>query len=237
MNLDYIGSELDLFSQAKNWKSYWFSKIQPFLGNSILEVGAGIGTNAIKILSEGSKIERLECLEPDSKLADQILPSILAAGQTSENVFVSSKVLSQADPSFKYDTILYIDVIEHIEDDQSEMELATQFLKPYGTLIILVPAHNFLFSPFDKSIGHFRRYNKKMLSSIMPKNLEFVQLNYLDSLGMVASLTNKLLLKQGYPTINQILFWDKTIVPLSKYIDRIFNYQLGKSLLFIGRKS
>lgn len=237
MNLDYIGNELDLFSHAKNWKEYWFSKIQPYLGNSILEVGAGIGTNAVKILSQIRKIDSLTCIEPDFNLANQIIPNILSAGLKSENVLVSSKFLSDCEPSIKYDSILYIDVIEHIEDDRSEIELAIQFLKPRGTLIIVVPAHNFLFSPFDKSIGHFRRYNKKMLNGILPKNLEVVKLNYLDSMGMIASLANKMLLKQNYPTINQILLWDKKIVPLSKHIDRLTNYRIGKSLLFIGRKS
>lgn len=236
MNLDYVGNELDLFANAKNWKNYWFSKIEPFLGNSILEVGAGIGANAIKILASNQGCGRLECIEPDEKLAEQILPNITKAGLSTERVQVSSKFLSEADASVQYDSILYIDVIEHIENDKAEVKLATRFLKPGGALIILVPAHNFLFSPFDKSIGHYRRYNKKMLKTIVPSSLKIESLRYLDSIGMAASVSNKLLLKQSYPTISQILLWDNYIVSLSKLTDKLLNYQIGKSLLMVCRK-
>ena len=130
---------------------------------------------------------------------------------------------------------MYIDVIEHILDEQTELEIAQSFLKKGGHLIILVPAHNFLYNEFDQSIGHRRRYKKKMLRNLVPKQLEQQRLIYLDSLGLIASLANKLILKQSYPSLKQIRFWDRTIVPASKMIDTLSFYLIGKSLLGIWK--
>ena len=109
-------------------------------------------------------------------------------------------------------------------------------MAPGGNLIILVPAHNYLFSPFDKAIGHFRRYNKKMLKKAAPKNLVQKKLIYLDSFGLFASLANKLLLKQSYPTLKQIKFWDNYIVPISRVMDKILFYSVGKTVVGIWQK-
>ena len=57
----------------------------------------------------------------------------------------------------KYDTILYIDVLEHIEDDYAEIKHAMGLLTSGGRIIIVSPAHNWLYNPCDKAVGHFRR--------------------------------------------------------------------------------
>ena len=60
----------------------------------------------------------------------------------------------------KYDTIIYLDVLEHIEHDQKEFLNAFSNLNDGGHLIVSVPAYNFLYSKFDKDFGHYKRYNK-----------------------------------------------------------------------------
>jgi predicted SAM-dependent methyltransferase len=131
---------------------------------------------------------------------------------------------------------LFIDVIEHIENDTDELKKASSFLKPGGHLIVLVPAHNYLYSEFDKSIGHFRRYNKKMLIEVAPKELKQIDLRYLDSLGLLASLANKWFLKQDYPELKQIKFWDNFIIPISKITDILSFYSIGKTVIGIWQK-
>lgn len=234
--LDYIGNELELFSFAENWKNYWSDQIVKYLGSNILEVGAGLGGTTKLLLPKVANLTSWVALEPDSKLADQILPNIGEDDKNKSKVSVEVDTLEKYGEAGNFDSMLYIDVIEHIEDDRKELKMAVDNLKQGGHLIIVVPAHNFLFSPFDKAIGHFRRYNRKMLTDIVPEGAEIVVHRYLDSLGLFLSLGNKMFLKQSYPTKKQILFWDNFIVPISKILDRILFFNAGKSVLLICEK-
>lgn len=230
----YVGNELELFAHAKNWKQYWGKKATPFIGNHVLEVGAGIGTNTKHLLTQNEHVEKWVCVEPDKRLAYQIEPNLDVNYKS--KVHVETGNITDLDKSQKYDSILYIDVIEHLKNDKAEIDYAKSLLSDNGHLIILVPAHNYLFSDFDKAIGHYRRYNKKMLKAAVGIDLEQQKLMYLDSVGMVASTVNKLFLRQSYPTLKQIKFWDNFIVSTSLVSDAILMNTLGKTLIGVWRK-
>ncbi len=233
MDFKYIGSELEIFRHAANWKDYYGKLIRPFFGQEVLEVGAGIGATTESLCSGREKC--WVCLEPDLQMAEEIEQKI-SKGELPQNCRVVAQTLSELDENEKFDSILYIDVLEHIEDDTGEIIEAKKHLKENGYLIVLAPAHQFLFTPFDKAIGHFRRYDKKTLAALMPDELECVRLSYLDSIGAFASLGNKLALRQAMPTLQQILLWDKKLVPLSIFFDRTIGFRAGKSVLGIWRK-
>ena len=95
------------------------------------------------------------------KLAIQIKDNITKVNVDNKRI-INGTIKTVLDKRF--DTIIYIDVLEHIKESQKEIALAKQCLKPNGHLIILVPAYNFLFNTFDKKIGHYRRYDKKNAS-------------------------------------------------------------------------
>jgi len=124
----------------------------------------------------------------------------------------------------------------NIEKDEEELARAKTLLAANGYLIVLVPAHQFLYNEFDKAIGHYRRYDKKMLSSVAPEGFQLLKMRYFDSFGFVSSLVNKYFLKQNYPTAKQINFWDKFLVPISKPVDFILNYSVGKTLVAVWQK-
>lgn len=229
----YIGNELELFDKAKNWKSYYGNIIKPFLKGDVLEVGAGIGATT-RTLCNGAQ-NKWVCLEPDAALASQI-NTLLKEKQLPACCELRTGTLADQSSGELFDTVIYIDVIEHIENDAAELIRAKNHLKPGGYLIILVPAHQWLYSPFDEAIGHFRRYNKNMLKAAIPPGFHQYQVIYLDSVGLMASVANKLFLKQSYPTQKQVLFWDSVLVPLSQLADVITFNAIGKSLLGIWRK-
>ena len=219
MSQHYIGSELALFAQATNWKSYVAGLLRPWLGPRVLDVGAGIGSNIPALFVD--PVKEWVAMEPDADLAGQI--------KGASRVVVST--LEALDPSERFDAVLYLDVIEHILNDAAELARAVQHLAPGGRLIVLVPAHQFLFSPFDAAIGHFRRYGRASLRRIGPRNGRLEQLLLLDSVGFFASLVNRLVLRTANPTAAQIHVWDRIMVPMSQVIDRMTGYRVGKSVL------
>src|SRR6185369_13581049 len=97
-------------------------------------------------------------------------------------------------------SVLYIDVLEHIENDAREVDIAATRLQLGGHLVALSPAHQWLFSAFDAAIGHHRRYSAAMCRRLTVPGLRLVALRYLDSVGMLASAANKLLLRAAMPT-------------------------------------
>ena len=223
----YAGSELATFATARNWKTRLHQQISPFVRGKVAEVGAGLGS--MTVVFSSCQFSSWLALEPDGRLADQI-PIDRGA-----RVFVGT--LADLPKAEAFDTILYIDVLEHIEHHEAELVLAGAHLAPGGRLIVLVPAHNFLFTPFDAAIGHFRRYNKRMLRRAAPPELTLERLRYLDSVGFFASLANKLILRQAVPSSRQIKFWDRALVPLSGVTDPLLGFQFGKSLLAIWEKT
>jgi phospholipid N-methyltransferase len=224
---DYIGSELELFLNAKNWKKYWVGKVRPLIKGPVLEVGAGIGANTKLLHSQEILWHQLE---PDTKFYKQLKQDT----QQSRYCEAFHGTLKNH-PKTNYQTIIYIDVLEHIEYDGEELKLAANKLKIGGKVIVLSPAHQSLMSNFDRNIGHFRRYNKKMLRDICPINMSVQKQYYLDSVGLLASFAARFV-KSGNPKLKQILFWDRLMVPLSRLIDPLFFFLLGKTIITVYEK-
>ena len=127
-------------------------------------------------------------------------------------------------------------MLEHIEDDLSELNQCSRHLCSGGKIIVLSPAHKILFSPFDISVGHYRRYNKKMLQNLAGESLKLKKVFFLDCFGLLLNLANRLLLRKSMPSSRQIQFWDGFVVPISKIFDPVFNFKLGKSVIGIFEK-
>jgi SAM-dependent methyltransferase len=233
MSYTYVGSELDLFAAAIHWKSYVRRQVAPFLGRDVLEVGAGHG-GTTRVLCDG-RADRWLCLEPDGSLADRLMTAI-GDGDLPDCCRTRIGTLADLDEGDRFDTVLYMDVLEHIEDDRAEMERAAERLRGGGHLIVLAPAHQWLFTPFDAAVGHYRRYTKRTLRAAAPAGLPLVRLAFLDAAGMLASLGNLLVLRSATPNPGQIAVWDRFLVPCSRRIDPLLGYALGKSVLAVWNK-
>lgn len=233
-NFKYQGSELELFSNATNWKSYWSKIIQPYCGVNILEVGAGIGATAR--IFRNHQCERYVALEPDERLAAQARISA-SAGEFHESFKIHVGNTQSLDHKELFDTILYIDVLEHITDHKEELTRVAKHLLPGGRIIVLSPAHQWLFTPFDQAVGHVRRYNRASLQSAKPDHLSVERIFYLDSVGMLASLGNRLVLRSAMPNLSQIRIWDDWMVPASRVVDKLSFNTIGKSIIGIFQLS
>lgn len=227
-----VGSELQIFSKAVNWKTYIRRIIRPYIGFSVLEVSAGIGGTTQVLYT--SQCQSWLCLEPDFKMVQELQANLIEANF--EKCQVKGGTLRELLPENQFDTILYIDVLEHIKADRDELKLAMTRLQQGGRIIVLSPAYQWLFTPFDEAIGHYRRYTKRTLSALTPSGLTLQRIIYIDCVGLLASLANQLFLKSKMPTVSQIKLWDRIMVPFSKQVDPFIGYSLGKSVLGVWQK-
>lgn len=224
----YGGNELELFRHACRWKQYFARHLGPYIAGDVLEVGAGVGATT-RFLVAGTR--SWTCLEPDPSLAASAREALARDPETSTSTVLTG-TLDDVPLGETYDTILYIDVIEHIEDDGAELRRASTRLRPGGHLVVLAPAHQWLYSEFDRSIGHYRRYSASTLEGAGP-GLRVCASFYLDSLGMLASSANRLLLGRELPTPRQIRFWDDWLVRGSRFLDPLLGHRVGKTVIVV----
>lgn len=220
----YPGGELELFAGAVNWKSYVGSTLRPFIRGRVLEVGAGIGANIPYLYND--RVERWTSVEPDPKLAGRIAEAI-------GDCRVVTGTIADIDPVARYDSVLYIDVLEHIADDAGELAAAARHLAEGGKLVVLSPAHPFLFSPFDAAIGHYRRYRAHDLAALTPAGCRLTHCFMLDAAGFFASAANAMVMKSSMPSAAQIRVWDRLLVPVSRVLDRGTGHRFGKTLVAV----
>jgi SAM-dependent methyltransferase len=222
----YIGQELPLMARAVHWKAYVADLVRPHLGPSVLEVGAGIGSN-IPYLRH-PPVREWTAVEPDATQAAQI---------RDPGVRVVVGTLAAIGATERFDAILYLDVLEHLADDAAELRHAATHLVSGGRLIVLAPAHRWLTSPMDAAVGHYRRYSAAGLRAVTPVGCRLEVLDHLDAVGCVASLVNRLVLRRTQISAGQVRLWDGGLVPLSRRLDRWLGFRFGKSLLAVWRRA
>jgi|TARA_B100001093_G_scaffold256108_1_gene244929 2-polyprenyl-3-methyl-5-hydroxy-6-metoxy-1,4-benzoquinol methylase len=225
--MDYPGKELENFDKARVWRFYIYKQIKKYIKTSILEVGAGIGSFTSNYMHLSKNITLTEI---DKNNYFSIKKKFINKKFIIQNV--ETKKLKK-----KYDTIMYLNVLEHIKEDKKELEIAKNKLKKNGFLIVLVPAHNKLYSKFDKAVGHHKRYDLNFFKKFQPKGTKLEKLYFLDFMGYFLYYINKIFFKnETYPSAFKIFLWDKIFTPITMVLDRLLLYKFGKNILFVLKK-
>ena len=233
-NIDFGQRTLETINVSDNFNKWMFNTISDFCFGKILEIGSGIGNISYHFLKSRKDIvlsdlnkKYIEILRDKFR---EYKPEVIPL-DISTNDF-SSKY---PDYTSKYDSVFALNVIEHIEDDNLAVKNCSLLLKANGILIILVPAYQALFNHFDTELGHYRRYTKKSLSSLIKEDFNILHLQYFNSVGILGWWLNGNLLKKKNLPDNQMQLFDK-FVPLFKIIDKIIFNQLGLSVIVVCKK-
>jgi SAM-dependent methyltransferase len=137
----------------------------------------------------------------------------------------------------RFDTAFSLNVFEHIEDDELALRHTHQLLQPGGALILIVPAHQWLYGPMDSSIGHYRRYTKSTLQSKLQKvGFEVVMQKYVNMLGGLGWFVNGGLLRRRVPPRGQLRLLNG-VVPCLRFLEHLMPAPFGVSLLSVARKT
>lgn len=206
------------------------------IGKFVLEIGSGTGAIAHWLAQRGASVT---AVEPESVLAKKISPRFSSADDIEVIIGGSTDAYRKLVEENKiFDTVIYLNVMEHIADDLGEFNKAKAVLKPGGKLLVYVPALPWLYSQIDADTGHVRRYTKKLLREVTAKSgFELVSLNYFEVVGIVPYLIVYKLLRRRVVTGSSSGFYNKAILPLSLILHKIMRGRLvGKNLVLIARK-
>ena len=226
--INYPGWELKFFDNSKNFRKYQLELIKDYINGKVAEVGPGNGMNLSYYINLPKKIY---LFEPTLKLFKNLKKNFK---KNKKIYFVNKKFQIKKN---NYNTVLYLDVLEHIKDDQSEIRKAISSIKKGGYLIINVPAYSHLYSKFDKDVGHVKRYEKKDFLKLLKEfKISSSQYIYYDSIGYLLSFMSKIFITNYKKNFEKkIKFWD-SLIWLSKILDKVIFNLFGKSLLVIIKK-
>ncbi len=230
----YPGTELELFMSAVNWKRYCARCLAPSIRGDVLEVGAGLGANALW-LARAASFDSWLCIEPDATLF-RCLEHNLRECPATRDCRAREGTIEDLPSEESFDSIVYIDVLEHIADDDGELRRAAARLRPGGTVASISPAGPSLYSPWDRALGHHRRYDPSRIEAITPPGCRVVRARYIDAAGFFASFANRLLLRQSGISKKQVEFWDRFLVPVSQRMDPVTGRFFGKSIVAVWGK-
>ena len=222
----YEGWELEYFDKASNFRKYQFDLVKKYIKGHVAEVGPG---NGIFLKYYRNLADKIDLYEPSENFLNNL------ANDRSADINIINSYFSENKNT--YNTILYLDVLEHIDDDIKEIDIAHKSLKAGGVLIFNVPAFQHLYSQFDKDVNHFRRYSKTDLE-LKLKKFQFSKINcfYYDPVGYFLSLASRIFTKNYLKNFDKkIKVWDM-LIPISKILDKIVFNKFGKSLILICKK-
>jgi SAM-dependent methyltransferase len=235
---DYAGRELEAMAFAVNYHRWILEFFQPFLGTRIVEVGAGAGSFS-ELLRE-REIESLSLVEPSPAMYRLLLKRLGEDNKDSRirtyNALfgdVAAEIKSGQNP----DSIIYVNVLEHIAGDEGELRTIHQTLCRGGRIFVLVPALHWLYSKFDVELGHERRYSSAELhEKLQGAGFKVLSSRYLDMIGIVPWLIKYRLLRSTTMEAGAVNLYDKCVVPISRTIESFVSPPIGKNVILIGER-
>ena len=219
-------------SNTHHFNKWLASLLRPYLGDKILEVGAGIGTMTLEFLPA----EHYTCSDNDPfnimTLKNMFMnrPNVDVLQLDIEN---KKEILKL---SRHYDTILCINVLEHLQNDSQLLKNMNEYLITKGKLILVVPNCPYFYNSLDKTLGHIRRYKVKHIENLLKSSgFKIKYLKTLNKIGMLGWLINGSLLKRTRFSKVELKIYD-CFVWFWKLIDPVLPWP-GQLIIAVGEKS
>lgn len=233
----YVGRDLEAMSFAINYHAWILRLFRPYLGTNVVEVGAGTGSFSELLLQHN--LQSLSLIEPSQAMHKQ-LTAFITEFVTKTQIDTYNNLFREVAPQLQLkrpDSIVYVNVMEHIGDDEAEMRAAHQTLIPGGRLLIFVPALPWLYGSFDEQIGHFRRYTKSELGGKCCKvGFRIITNRYFDLFGVIPWWVKYRLFRSSQMEPGAVKLYDRYIVPLAEKAEALMPPPLGKNILLIAEK-
>lgn len=236
LKADLTGKDtLQSFSRAYRFNQWMFDQIAPWAKGRVFEAGCGIGNISRLFIEKGfrmvlsdimsdylTRLRRTFANEPN---VDAIVELDLSMPQLQHPELVQA-----------FDTVVALNVIEHIENDVQAVKNCGAILRKGGRLIILVPAFQFLYNSFDKDLQHYRRYTKRSVTELLESNgFKVVHTQYFNFAGMLGWYISGTILGNKKIPRGQLRIFEK-LVPLFRFIDSLIFRFAGVSVIAVAEK-
>jgi SAM-dependent methyltransferase len=225
--------DLRQMAQARNYQRWQFQMIAPFIGGEVLEVGGGIGNFTPQIAAAARFVTSLE---PNEYCFNQLREKI-APLKNATACRATVESLQDVIPAAKrFDAIVLMNVLEHIQDDFAVLAELKKYLQPAGRIVVLVPAGQWAFGPTDVRLGHYRRYTKSSARSLAAGlKMELEKMRCYNFVGLWGWWWNARFARRENQSDAQIRLFDRWIVPVLSRVEKFLPPPAGQSLLFVLR--
>jgi SAM-dependent methyltransferase len=216
--------------EARNYRQYEYDMVSPHVGHALLEVGSGLGHFSEQfagrldylVVSDNDpfcveQLRKRHAANPDVEVLDLALPS---------EIKIKRKV----------DTVVMMNVLEHIQEDVQALKDLAGVVEPGGRIVIWVPGYMQLYGEFDRKVGHVTRYTPATLGAavqnagLRPEVLK--PINFLGGIAWWAAVRRG---GAGYPDPRLVKIYDRTVIPLTRGIERIVRPPFGQTVFCVAR--
>lgn len=229
----YTGTELHALAEAKNYYRWVIGRFAPFLGKRVIEVGAGIGTFSQSLLND-TAISELVIVEP----GENLFPFLQKRFAGEPRATVVHGYFQDLERGATADSVVLVNVLEHVSEDMALLDDVNEVLVPGGTLLLLVPALSWIYGTLDDAFGHHRRYDKPSLAAkLQATGFQILHLSYLNLPGIVGWWLTGRVLRCRTLKPRQVRLYDRWVVPWLSKLEARWEPPFGQSLLAIVRKT
>lgn len=227
---DAVHTSLELVDELYEYNHWIFTKVRPFIHGSVCEVGSGIGNITQFLLNQ----PRVVCLEPYPPSLERARARFADHG----NVVIEPVYLEDCPregiASGSFDSIVCLNVLEHIEDDLAALATMRELCRADGRVVILVPAHMSAFGTLDRSFGHCRRYNRRSLRrAFAAAGLRVTKSSYMNAIGYFGWIWEGRVRRRVTLSRTSARIFNR-LVPFVDAFERLIHFPFGQSLVMVG---
>ncbi len=216
-------------AECRNHRKWFAGFAKPYLGDSPIEIGSGLGDYAREWIPLVSTFTATD--------ADPVTVLELKQAMSGFPQVAVSQVMLPAEERAEHSCLIAFNVLEHIEDDIGALDSMGRLVRPGGYIVLVTPAFPFAMSPVDIATGHVRRYTRRsMRAALTAAGLDIVDVRYANSLGLICYYVFTSLLRRTPAEGGTMTFYDRLVVPLVQGIEKLIGRPpFGQSVLAVAR--
>jgi SAM-dependent methyltransferase len=230
----YAADDLETMSEARNYQAHVFGLVRPHVGARVLEVGCGIGTMTRQLLGLAQQVV---CIEPNLNCATRAREALAGDDRVAIRICHLEECNRVELQQQRFDTIVCVNVLEHIHDDVHALSLFRDVVAGSGgRVLIFVPAVQGIYSQHDAALGHHRRYSRRTLrAAFTAAGLDVVAMRYTNPIGLLGWMYNLYVSGNTEHTPSQVGLFDRFVAPWALPLERLVPPPIGLSLFAVGR--
>jgi SAM-dependent methyltransferase len=222
---------------ARNYYAWIGERMRPYLGRRVLDIGGGHGALLDHVVDASRRVTSIDLSPACVAEMESRFPGAAFEARVGD---ITDPSVADALAKERYDTILCVNVLEHIRGDADALRSMAGILRPAGgRLLLLVPAHPLLYGSPDRLAGHFRRYSRASLRSrLVEAGFRVEELAFFNSFGAVPYFVNSRLIRPrslSGAVDTQIIWYDRYFIPVLRRLEANVRLPFGQSLIAVGR--